>query len=208
MPATDIIAANPGLSTSTFTIGKNIRIPPTRLETLPTTEKKTVQKEMEYTIQKKETMYRICRKFDISSAELLRLNPELKNGVKAGMVIKIPVASEEVITQNIRQPEEREVNALLSTPKDIKKVNRIQVALLLPFMTNETTQSSATSRFVEYYEGLLLAVDSLRNMGTSIELSVYDTGNGTKKVKEILKEDALSNANLMISAVPRTTKSD
>ena len=110
-------------------------------------------------------MYRICRKFDISSVELLRLNPELKNGVKAGMVIKIPVASEEVITQNIRQPEEREVNALLSTPKDIKKVNRIQVALLLPFMTNETTQSSATSRFVEYYEGLLLAVDSLRNMG-------------------------------------------
>ena len=122
VPATDIIAANPGLSTSTFTIGKNIRIPPTRLETLP-------------------------------------------------------------------------------TPKDIKKVNRIQVALLLPFMTNETTQSSATSRFVEYYEGLLLAVDSLRNMGTSIELSVYDTGNGTKKVKEILKEDALSNANLIIGAV-------
>ena len=201
VPATDIIAANPGLSTSTFTIGKNIRIPPTRLETLPTTEKKTVQKEMEYTIQKKETMYRICRKFDISSVELLRLNPELKNGVKAGMVIKIPVASEEVITQNIRQPEEREVNALLSTPKHIKKVNRIQVALLLPFMTNETTQSSATSRFVEYYEGLLLAVDSLRNMGTSIELSVYDTGNGTKKVKEILKEDALSNANLIIGAV-------
>ena len=95
-------------------------------------------------------MYRICRKFDISSVELLRLNPELKNGVKAGMVIKIPVASEEVITQNMRQPEEREVNALLSTPKDIKKVNRIQVALLLPFMTNETTQSSANSRFVDY----------------------------------------------------------
>ena len=40
VPATDIIAANPGLSTSTFTIGKNIRIPPTRLETLPTTAKK------------------------------------------------------------------------------------------------------------------------------------------------------------------------
>ena len=38
VPATDIIAAKPGLSTSTFTIGKNIRIPPTRLETLPTTE--------------------------------------------------------------------------------------------------------------------------------------------------------------------------
>lgn len=201
VPAADIIAANPGLSTSTFTIGKNIRIPPTRIETLPTTEKQIVQKEMEYTVQKKETMYRICRKFDISSVELLRLNPQLKNGVKAGMVIKIPVTSEEVITQTMRQPQEREVNALLSIPKDIKRVKRIQVALLLPFMTNEPAQSSATSRFVEYYEGLLLAVDSLRNMGTSIELSVYDTGNGTKKVREILKEDALANANLIIGAV-------
>lgn len=201
VPATDIIAANPGLSTSTFTIGKNIRIPPTRIETLPTTEKQIVQKHMDYTVQKKETMYRICRKFDISSVELLRLNPQLKNGVKAGMVIKIPVTSEEVITQTIRQPQEREVNALLSSPKDIKRVKRIQVALLLPFMTNEPTQSSTTSRFVEYYEGLLLAIDSLRNMGTSVELSVFDTGNGTKKVRDILKEDALANANLIIGAV-------
>lgn len=156
---------------------------------------------MDYTVQKKETMYRICRKFDISSVELLRLNPQLKNGVKAGMVIKIPVTSEEVITQTIRQPQEREVNALLSSPKDIKRVKRIQVALLLPFMTNEPTQSSTTSRFVEYYEGLLLAIDSLRNMGTSVELSVFDTGNGTKKVRDILKEDALANANLIIGAV-------
>lgn len=201
VPATDIIAANPGLSTSTFTIGKNIRIPPTRIETLPTTEKQIVKKHMDYTVQKKETMYRICRKFDISSVELLRLNPQLKNGVKAGMVIKIPVTSEEVITQTIRQPQEREVNALLSSPKDIKRVKRIQVALLLPFMTNEPTQSSTTSRFVEYYEGLLLAIDSLRNMGTSVELSVFDTGNGTKKVRDILKEDALANANLIIGAV-------
>ena len=38
-------------------------------------------------------------------------------------------------------------------------------------------------------------------MGTSIELSVYDTGYFKKKVKEILKEDADSNANLIIGAV-------
>ena len=103
------------------------------------------------------------------------------------------IRKEVIALQDMGQPEEREVNALLSTPKDIKKVNRIQVALLLPFMTNETTQSSATSRFVVYYEGLLLAVDSLRNMGTSIELSVYDTGNGTKKVKEKIIDESIDN---------------
>ena len=203
VPATEIIKANPGLSTATFTIGKTIRIPKeTAIASRPAEERvETVRKEMEYTIQRKETMYRICRKFNISSVDLLKLNPQLKNGVKAGMVIKIPVVSEEVITENLSQPEEHEVNALLSAPKDIKRVNRIQVALLLPFMANEPTRSAASARFVEYYEGLLLAVDSLKKTGTSVELSVYDTGQGTSRIKEILNEDALMESNLIIGAV-------
>lgn len=202
VPATAIINANPGLSTSSFTIGKTIRIPATEIEQLPTTEIKTVTKEIEYTIQKQETMYRICRKFNISSSELIKLNPALKEGIKAGMVIKIPVQTDEsVIIQNIATSGERDVNALLSAPKNIERVNQIKVALLLPFMTEEAIPSSATSRFIEYYEGILLAVDSLRNMGCSIDLSVYDTGNGTKKVKEILKEDNLKEVNLIIGAV-------
>ncbi|WP_102408487.1 LysM peptidoglycan-binding domain-containing protein [Parabacteroides bouchesdurhonensis] len=201
IPAESIIQANPGLSTSTFTIGKTIRIPATRIETLPTTEKKSVTKEIEYTIQKKETMYRICRKFNISSNELIKHNPALRNGVKAGMTIKIPVQAEETVVEVKKMPGEREVNALLSAPKDIKKVDRIKIALLLPFMTNEPIPSATTSRFVEYYEGLLLAVDSMRNMGCNIELSVYDTGNGVQKINEILKEDALQEANLIIGAV-------
>lgn len=201
VPGPDIIEANPGLSTSTFTIGKTIRIPATPIETLPTKEVKSVTKEIEYTVAKKETMYRICRKFNISSTELIKRNPELKNGVKAGMVIKIPVETKETVTETAPVMHERDVNALLSVPKKIERVNMIKVALLLPFMTNEPRPSSNTQRFIEYYEGMLLAVDSLRNSGCSIELSVFDTGNGTKKIKEILKEDALKEANLIIGAV-------
>lgn len=203
VPATAIVKANPGLSTSTFTIGKTIRIPATQVEDLPTTELNTVTKEIEYTVQKKETMYRICRKFNISSYELIKLNPKLKEGVKAGMTIKIPVQAEENMTTEpaTTMLSERDVNALLSEPKSIERVNSVKVALLLPFMTNETIPSTETQRFIEYYEGLLLAVDSLKNTGCSIDLSVYDTGNGTKKLKEILKEDALKNANLIIGAV-------
>lgn len=200
VPPTAIIDANPGLSASTFTIGKNIRIPATQIEQLPTTEKKMVTKEIEYTIEKKETMYRICRKFNISSSELVEYNPALKDGIKAGMVIKIPVRTEETVTEIAEIPKEREVNALLSAPKDIERVNRIKVAILLPFMADEAA-SASRSRFVEYYEGFLLAVDSLRNMGCSVELSVFDTGNGTKKIKEILKQDALSDANLIIGGL-------
>ncbi|MCD8267446.1 MAG: LysM peptidoglycan-binding domain-containing protein [Parabacteroides sp.] len=201
VPGPDIIAANPGLSVATFTIGKTIRIPAAPIESLPTKEVKTVTKEIEYTVAKKETMYRICRKFNISSAELIKRNPALKNGVKAGMVIKIPVQTKDVVAETAPVMHERDVNALLTTPKAIKRVDMIKVALLLPFMTNEATPSATTQRFIEYYEGMLLAVDSLRNSGCSIELSVFDTGNGTKKLKEILKDDALKEANLIIGAV-------
>lgn len=201
VPATDIIAANPGLSTATFTIGKTIRIPATRQETLPVTETVQVDKEIEYTIGKRETMYSLCRKFKISSAELIRRNPALKRGLKAGTVIKIPVVAEETVTRETAQPEESVVNALLSAPRDSRQLATVKVALLLPFMTEERVPSAATQRFIEYYEGLLLAVDSLRSEGCSIDLAVYDTGSGTKKVKEILKEKPLQEANLIIGAV-------
>ncbi|WP_459189802.1 LysM peptidoglycan-binding domain-containing protein [Parabacteroides sp. APC149_11_2_Y6] len=201
VPGADIINANPGLSVATFTIGKNIRIPATPLESLPVTEIQTVTKEIEYKIEKKETMYSICRKFNVSSNELIKLNPKLKGGVKAGMVIKIPVETEESVTVEKATPAERDVNALLATPQNIKRVNTIKVALLLPFMAEEPHPSSTTSRFIEYYEGLLLAVDSLQKNGCSIDLSVYDTGNGTKKIKEVLNTDALKETNLIIGAV-------
>ena len=156
---------------------------------------------MNYTVERKETLYRICRKFNVSSVELTRLNPELRNGVRAGMVIRIPVTSEETIMEAVAQPSEHEVNALLNTPKEIDRVKRIKMALLLPFMAGEQPQSAASARFVEYYEGLLLAVDSMRKQGVSVELSVYDTGKGTEKVKQYLKGDALTEANLIIGAV-------
>lgn len=201
IPATTIVEANPGLSVETFTIGKTIRIPPTNIEQLPTTELKTITKEIEYRIERKETMYSLCRKFNISSAELVKRNPKLKKGVKAGMVIKVPVQTEETVVSTTETPGERDVNALLNAPKSIDRVNTINVALLLPFMAEERNKSPESLRFIEYYEGLLLAVDSLKSNGASISLSVYDTEKGTKKTKDILKNKELKDANLIIGAV-------
>ena len=80
IPAQAILDANPGLSTSTFAAGRIIRIPPTQIEDLPTTEQKETVKEIEYVVEKRETLYRICRKFNISSVELIKHNPKLKIG--------------------------------------------------------------------------------------------------------------------------------
>lgn len=209
VPATEIVKANPGLSTKTFTIGRTIRIPlftgEEQADKQPETRTEAARKEIQYTIQKKETMYSLCRKFNLSSHELIKRNPALRKGVKAGMVITIPAAgAEDAVVENLTHEKalsESEVNALLDKPQNIEPVNQIKVALLLPFMAESGQTTAATARFVEYYEGMLLAVDSLRNMGCSIDLSVYDTGKGTRKLESILRTDALKEANLIIGAV-------
>lgn len=204
IPAQEIIDANPGLSDKNFKIGETIRIPTATLENLPQKNTQTVVKEIEYKIEKRETMFRLTRKFNVTSEELLEMNPDLKNGVKAGMIIRVPVRTEETVTtlpESSSSVRERDVNALLSPSKKTEKVNMIKAVVLLPFMTEEAIPSGITARFVEYYEGLLLAIDSLKGQGVSIHLTVRDTGKGTQKLQQILKEDALRDAHLIIGAV-------
>ncbi len=212
VPAQHILQANPGLSVKTFQKGRTIRIPvPSRensqtLQAGDTPQPEETPAETTYTIRKKETMYSLCRKFKVSSYELIKLNPRLKDGVKAGMEIKVPVkegmapggTGDQVPTET-SAGSETEVNALLATPKNTRAMNQLKVALLLPFSPDK--KNSASSRFIEYYEGMLLAVDSLQNQGLSLDLSVYDTGEGTKRISEILTGRTLPNADLIIGAV-------
>lgn len=203
VPATSILEANQGLSVATFQIGKTIRIPVAAIEELPqqTDTQQTSVKEIEYKVEKKETMYRLTRKFNISQEKLLAHNPELKKGVKAGMIIKIPVETKETVTQNVPEAKERDVNALLSKKQEIEKVSKVKIALLLPFMSGNVTKTEQAERCVEYYEGLLLAVDSMKSKGVSVELVVRDTEEGTAKLNSVLKESALQGVNLIIGGV-------
>jgi len=198
IPAAAIINANPGLSANTFNEGRIIRIPVQEQQAVKT---KPVVKKIEYTIEKKETIYRICKKFNVTGEELLSLNPELSKGVKAGMTIKIPISAGQKEESKSETPHEREINEMLSTQKKIEPINTIRLVLMLPFMEENAKPDATSSRFIEYYEGLLLAIDSLKEMGYSIDLTVYDTGEGIGKVKKILEENAMKQANLIIGAV-------
>ena len=99
----------------------------------------------------------------------------MKEGVKAGMTIKIPVQAEENMTTEpaTTMLSERDVQCVaLRTKRHRARQQRQSSLVIARFMTNETIPSTETQRFIEYYEGLLLAVDSLKNTGCSIDLSV------------------------------------
>jgi len=51
---------------------------------------KNNQNLIEYHVASKETLYGISKKFGIPISELIRINPELKDGLKKDQIIKIP----------------------------------------------------------------------------------------------------------------------
>ena len=52
--------------------------------------------------------------------------------------------------------------------------------------------------FLEAYEGILLAVDSLRKLGLSVELDVFDTAGDSARINQLIWSGVLNNVDLII----------
>lgn len=104
----------------------------------------------------------------------------------------------------------------------------VRVAVLFPFFIKENntrlfTDSTGTDKqgnmvyqevdrsagriydgsipFLEAYEGILVAVDSLRSLGLTVELDVHDTGSDSLTLNRLLASGALNSADLIIGPV-------
>lgn len=55
--------------------------------------------------------------------------------------------------------------------------------------------------FLEAYEGILIAVDSLRSLGLNVELDVYDISSDTTELNRIIWSGRLNDADLIIGPV-------
>ena len=196
-----IIEANPGLSTLTFSFNKIIRIPKEEKKKPPVAEvvERSGEREIYYKVPVRETIFNICKVFKTTERELLRLNPELSGGLRAGMTIRIPLRINEEDIPKEPEPDPRTVNAMLNVRTEKKLVNAPKIALLLPFYANNP-QAEHGKRIVEYYEGMVLAADTLRKQGHSMELFVHDIDTSLAKTKKILQDNSeeLKKANLII----------
>ena len=90
----------------------------------------------------------------------------------------------------------------------------VKIALLLPFSAKEyplyldslggvqtVTISARVEQFLDFYEGVLLAVDSLKNQGYKIDLHVYDTERNPEKMVVLAKELDYLRPDLIIGPV-------
>lgn len=136
-------------------------------------------------VEKKQTLYAISKKYNISSEEIQKANPDIIEGLKEGNVIKIP--QKEIKT--IEPP----VVPILKEPKLVKEnnekaLNGIHVNLFLPFYLNQNdsiinkeTLEETDELFsksipgIEFLSGFQVACDSIVKSGSKININVYDT---------------------------------
>ncbi len=58
-----------------------------------------------------------------------------------------------------------------------------------------------SENFLKFYEGMMVALDSLSNKGINVKLNVFDTADDPEKVRQILSNQYLSNLDLIIGPV-------
>jgi LysM repeat protein/ABC-type branched-subunit amino acid transport system substrate-binding protein len=87
----DLVTSNPSIMDG-LSIGQKIKIP---VEKVNKSEIKANATDIKgsfitHTVQSKETLYSISKKYDVDANDILELNPEANNGIKKSQVLKIP----------------------------------------------------------------------------------------------------------------------
>ncbi|WP_443933348.1 LysM peptidoglycan-binding domain-containing protein [Phocaeicola coprocola] len=199
-----ICKANPGLSAENFRIGQVIVIPAqdnTPAQTEQTAQAEPAVKKNEWRdmhkVARKETIFSISQQYGITQEELIAANPELKNGkLKKGSFLFIPYPKSQETGKTAPSSQAAPSNEELFKENSIskKQINTIKVALMLPFTS---TSQDEQSRMVEFYEGFLMAIDSLKHQGVSADIYIYDTKGTTAGTNAILSQNKLKDMDII-----------
>ena len=147
-----------------------------------------------------ETLYSLGKQYEVSSEAIAEANGITDGNLKVLSMVRIPVAAPEgvavadstavgdavVVTQ---------VSDVLSNA--LSKNDRAEVALLLPIRGND----KADRNFLDFYQGVLVAMDEIKSEGLSLDLRVYNTARDEAKINEIVCQPEFAEADLIIGPV-------
>lgn len=141
---------------------------------------------IEHKVKPGETIYSITKLYKVTFADLLSNNPELSEGLKVGMTLKIPL--------------QKGANIVKSTEK-IKRIddNEINIALMLPFHNNNKgSKAGERSISMDILTGAKIALDSLAKQGKRINLKVFDTENQASTIETLIAENNFSKFDAIV----------
>ncbi|QBO57459.1 amino acid ABC transporter substrate-binding protein [Chryseobacterium salivictor] len=108
-----------------------------------------------YTVQAGDTVFGILNKFGITLDDLLSLNPNLSQGLKSGMVLKIKKLDSAYVK---------------------KSGNALNVVIMLPFGF-DSNDSKYRTLSLDFLAGAKLAIEQNTKSGKSLDVKIIDAGN-------------------------------
>jgi len=146
-------------------------------------------------VKKKETIFGIAKMYDLTLDDLMKANPEMNQPgyeLKKGDVLKIPFSSK------IIAPVVKESSPISERPKtqtvDVDDVRQreIRVGVMLPLHNI----NGDGKRMVEYYRGILMACDSLKKQGISVDVHAWNAAEDAD-LTPILQDKAASKCDII-----------
>lgn len=201
----ELEALNPEIKEN-LEIGQKLRLNKNTpvAEKAPAVQPKLAVQYMDYTVQPKETLYSLTRGSGMSQEQLLAVNPELANGVKTGMIIKVPYGAKfNQITPNKQQ---------IDISKSINKQEGKELVLMLPFhidkieadSVNSVTERLKKDKFLnmtlDFYAGALIAIDSAKTLGLPLTVKIFDSeeSKNSSAMAELISKNDFSKTDAVI----------
>lgn len=157
-----------------------------------------------YITESKTTIAAVCAKFGITEEMLRTNNPHIKKSkIKKNVSICIPYTNREI--EALKQKEidaarqraaEEEARFRAELAKN--RIDNIGISLILPFELSRNEKSQEAIKMIDFYEGLLLAVDELTADGRKVSINVYDESE--ESMASILNKINAQPCHLIIGA--------
>jgi len=159
---------------------------------------------IEHKVRWMENIHTISKKYKVDPNVLLEYNHISANQIRRGIILRIPVGhiesreTDPSDTLNLNDP-------LILLPDYLSECinwrpspfTEHRVSLILPF---QLSGLQPNNQFLEFYEGLLIAVQELKEEGMSIRLSPYDSENFSR-LPSLIQSGAFLNEDLIIGPV-------
>ena len=165
-----------------------------------------------------ETLYAISKRYMVNADTIRAWNDLRGNKLKKGDILNIPVKK---VNYEVLNKEVKPISGdLIILDSNSVFKNTYKIALMLPFMfeKNDIEMSKTlklgqsremyptTKIAFEFYQGFMVAVDSLKKAGLNAEIFVYDTKKDTAVLGRIMSGDEFNDMDLVVGPLyPNTT---
>lgn len=166
-----------------------------------------------HSVKKGETLYSIAKEYAVDEDAIRQLNSDAfkDHTLLEGAILRIPKYEPDNLSSGVQvlfpgytyQPTEA------STPINTYRYNRSEafnVVFLIPFSEKRAESISSAeekkqNQHLEFYEGALLAIDTLKKAGLSLNVSTFDVFD-SKSLEATLKSADVQQAQLIIAPIP------